>query len=192
MAESRKAMSGVSHGVPEAQGIPEVQGFQEARGFQEAQGSQEVERGPGELSDEELVIAAARQDRERQRSGKAMRLQAVSVMVLAAVACWLVLVHGRIPDAGYVGIGLAVVVAVIAVPFLFGLLPVSPVIPWGNPVRGACPSCGLRRLREGRALHWEDPGSGPRTMDGIVTLCMADGCDHAAVRKVRRRFAGLA
>jgi hypothetical protein len=160
MAESRKAMSGVTRGLPGAQ-------------------------APGELSGRELVIQAALQDRERQCSGKAMRLQVVAILALAAVACWLVLVLGRIPYVGYIGIALAVVVAVIAVPFLFGLVAVRLKLPWGSPVRGTCPSCGGRTLREGRALHWEVSGAGRRTVDGIVTLCMSQGCDHAAVRKLR-------
>jgi len=42
-----------------------------------------------------------------------MRLQVVAILALAAVACWLVLVLGRIPYVGYIGIGLAVVVAAI-------------------------------------------------------------------------------
>jgi hypothetical protein len=142
------------------------------------------------LPDQELVIAAARQDRERQRSGEAMRLQVVAVMVLAAVACWLVLVLGRIPDVGYIGIGLAIVVALITVPVLLGLLDVSPKIPWGSPVRGACPSCNQRTLREGRALHWEGLDAGHRTVHGIVTLCMSDGCGHAAARRLRKWPAG--
>lgn len=121
-----------------------------------------------------------------------MRLQAVAVLVLAAVACWLVLVLGRIPYVGYIGIGLATLVAVIAVPFLFGLVAVSPKVPWGSPVRGACPTCGGRALREGRALHWEALKTSRSTVHGIVTLCMADGCEYAAVRKLRQWPAGRA
>jgi len=114
-----------------------------------------------------------------------MRLQVVAILALAAVACWLVLVLGRIPYVGYIGIGLAVVVAAIAVPCLFGVVAVSPNLPWGSPVRGTCPSCGGRALREGRALHWEVSGAGRRTVDGLVTLCTSQGCGHAAVRKLR-------
>jgi hypothetical protein len=130
------------------------------------------------------VIAAARQDRERQRSGEAMRLQAVAIVALAALACWLVLVLGRIPDVGYIGIGLAIVVAVITVLLVFGLVAIGPNIQWGSPARGTCPSCGRRALREGRALHADD--SAGRTVDGIVTLCVADGCGHAVVRNLRQ------
>src|SRR5215469_7166769 len=108
MAGSRKAMSGVTPGFPEAQGSPEAQGFPEA----------------AELSDRELVIAAALRDRERQSSGEAMRLQAVAVLVLAAVGCWLVLILGRIPYVAYIGIGLAIVVAIVTVPVLLGLVDV--------------------------------------------------------------------
>jgi hypothetical protein len=173
VAESRKAMSGVTQGAPEAQGLPGAQGVPGAQ------------PAPGDLPDQELVIAAALQDRARQHSGEAMRLQVVAVLVLAAVACWLVLLLGRIPYVGYIGIGLAIVVAMIAVPFLFGVVAVSPKIPWGSPVRGKCPSCGGRTLREDRALHWEGPGTG-RTVDGIVTLCVSQGCGYAAVRKLRQ------
>jgi hypothetical protein len=40
-------------------------------------------------------------------------------------------------------------------------------------------------LRVGRVIHAEVPDTGPRTVDAIVTLCMADGCEYAAVRALR-------
>jgi len=131
---------------------------------------------PGELSDEELVIRAALGDRARQRSGKAMRVQAVTVLVFVVVACWLVFVLGRIPHAGYVGIGLGVIACVIALFVVFGLAGLSPIAAWGNPVRDPCPRCGQRTMREDRAIHWEAPRLGSRAVGGLVTLCMADGC----------------
>jgi hypothetical protein len=140
----------------------------------------------GELSDEELIARAALGDRERLRSGTAMRVQAVSVLALIAVGCWLVLVLGRIPDAGAAGIGLGAAACALAVPIAFGRAALSPAAAWGSPVRGRCPLCGRRPLREVRAAHREAPGPGCRILYGVVTLCLADGCAHAEVRKVRQ------
>src|SRR3954452_12924927 len=130
----------------------------------------------GELPDEELVARAALGDRERLRSGKAMRVQAVSVLAFIAVGCWLVLVLGRVPGAGAAGIGLGAAACALAVPIAFGRAALSPAAAWGNPVRGRCPLCGRRTLREVRAVHWEAPGPGRRILYGTVTLCLADGC----------------
>src|SRR6266404_3276386 len=145
---------------------------------------------PGELPDEELVLRAALADRERQRSGKAMRVQAVTVLVFVVVACWLVFVVGRIPHAGYAGIGLGVTGCVIALLVVVGRAGLSPKLAWGNPVRGPCPRCGQRAMREDRAIHWEAPRAGSRAVGGLVTFCMADGCQYTAVRKVRQWPAG--
>ena len=141
---------------------------------------------PQELSDTERLIAAALREHAERRSGKPARWHAVVILALVGVACWLVLVLGRVPHAGYIGIGLAVVAAVIAALSVTGLLAVTPFAPWGSAVRGQCPGCGQEALREGRVLHEEPPGAGPRVVAGIVTLCTADGCGHAAARKVRR------
>ncbi len=105
-----------------------------------------------------------------------MRVQAVTVLVFVVVACWLVFVLGRIPHAGYVGIGLGVIACVIALFVVFGLAGLSPIAAWGNPVRDPCPRCGQRTMREDRAIHWEAPRLGSRAVGGLVTLCMADGC----------------
>jgi hypothetical protein len=145
-----------------------------------------VQPAPGQLSDEELLVRAALGDRERQRSGKALRLQAAAVLALIAVGCWLVLVLGRIPYAGWVGIGLGAAACSLAVSFAFGLAGLSPAAAWGSPVRVRCPGCGQRTLREGRAIHWEAHGPARRTLHGVVTLCLADDCGHAAVRQVRQ------
>jgi hypothetical protein len=150
----------------------------------------------GELPDEDLIAAAAHGDRERLRSGTAIRVQAVSVLALIAVGCWLVLVLGRIPGAGYAGIGLGAAACALAVPVALGRAALSPAAAWGNPVRGRCPLCGRRTLREVRAVHREAvhrkavhqqaPGTGPRILYGAVTLCLADGCAHTVVHKVRQ------
>jgi hypothetical protein len=140
----------------------------------------------GELSDEELIARAALGDRERLRSGTAMRVQAVSVLAMIAVGCWLVLVLGRIPDAGDVGIGLGAAACALAVPIAFGRAVLSPAAAWGNPVRDRCPLCGRRALREVRAVHREVPGPGRRILYGAVTLCLADGCAHTVVHKTRQ------
>jgi hypothetical protein len=143
----------------------------------------------GELPDEDLIAAAAHGDRERLRSGTAIRVQAVSVLAL-------VLVLGRIPGAGYAGIGLGAAACALAVPVALGRAALSPAAAWGNPVRGRCPLCGRRTLREVRAVHREAvhrkavhqqaPGTGPRILYGAVTLCLADGCAHTVVHKVRQ------
>jgi hypothetical protein len=130
-----------------------------------------------------------------------MRVQAVSVLALIAVGCWLVLVLGRIPGAGYAGIGLGAAAVALAVPVALGRAALSPAAAWGNPVRGRCPLCGRRTLREVRAVHREAVhpeavhpeavhpearGPGPRILYGAVTLCLADGCAHTVVHEVRR------
>jgi hypothetical protein len=144
----------------------------------------------GELSDADLVMRAALGDREGRRSGKGSRALAVMVMVLAAAASWLVLVLGKVPDVGYVGAGLGIVVAVTAALFLLGVAAVSPLVAWGSPARGRCPGCGQRTLREDRAIHSDTAAPGSQMVTGIVTLCDAGDCEHAAVRKVRRWPAG--
>jgi hypothetical protein len=144
-----------------------------------------IQPAPGELSDEELVIRAAVDDRERVRSGRGMRAQAAAVVVLAALACWLVLVLARVPFVGYIGAGLGVVVAVITLGLIFGRLAGGPLVAWGSAVRHRCPQCGQRTLREDRVVHGGDGGPLPRAVDAIVTLCVADGCGYAAVRGLR-------
>jgi hypothetical protein len=140
---------------------------------------------PEELSDEELVIRAAVEDRERVRSGRGMRAQAAAIVGLAALACWLVLVLARVPFVGYIGAGLGVVVAVMMIPIVFGRFAAGPVVAWGRAVRDNCPQCGQRALREDRVIHGGAPGPLPRAVDAIVTLCMADECGYAAARRLR-------
>jgi hypothetical protein len=140
---------------------------------------------PQELSDEELVIRVAVEDRERVRSGGGMRVQAAAVVVLAALACWLVLVLARVPFVGYIGAGLGAAAAAITVPLIFGRLAVGPLVAWGSAVRDHCPQCGQRALREDRVIHGEAGGPLPRTVDAIVTLCMTGGCGYAAARRLR-------
>jgi len=140
---------------------------------------------PEELSDEDLVIRAAVEDWERARSGRGMRAQAAAIVVLAALACWLVLVLGRVPFVGYIGAGLGVVVALMMVAIVFGWPAAGPLVAWGSAVRDRCPQCGQRTLREHRVVHGGAGDPLPRTVDAIVTLCMADGCGHAAARRLR-------
>jgi hypothetical protein len=140
---------------------------------------------PEELSDEELVIRAAVEDRERVRSGRGMRAQAAAIVGLAALACWLVLVLARVPFVGYIGAGLGVVVAVMMIPIVSGRFAAGPVVAWGRAVRDNCPQCGQRTLREDRVIHGGAPGPLPRAVDAIVTLCMADECGYAAARRLR-------
>ena len=137
-----------------------------------------------QLSDVDRLIQAAIHDRERQRSGAAMRVQVLAVLILAAVGCWLVLALGGVPFVGDIGIGLGVVVLAIGGLFLLGAIDLSPVLPWGSAVRGRCPQCGRRTLREDRALHWEVPGSGKPSVHGIVTLCTPE-CGYATARDVK-------
>ena len=131
------------------------------------------------------MIRAAVEDRERVRSGRGMRAQAVAIVVLAALACWLVLVLARVPFVGYIGAGLGIVVAVITLALIFGRLAFGPLVAWGSAVRDRCPACGQRTLRAGRVIHGGAGDPLPRTVDAIVTLCMADGCGYAAARSLR-------
>lgn len=129
-------------------------------------------------------MRAALRDQERQRSGKAMRPQAALVLILGAVACWLILVLGRVPYVGYVGVGVGVVVGVIAVWCVLGVVFTSPLVPWGNAVRDRCPRCGQRTLREDQASHAEHIGPRVRVVGGVVTHCTAGDCEHVAVREI--------
>jgi len=113
-----------------------------------------------------------------------MRAQAAAIVVLAALACWLVLVLARVPFVGYIGAGLSVVVVVMVAAIFWRLAP-SPLLAWGSAVRDRCPACGQRTLREHRVIHGEAGDPLPRTVDAIVTLCMADGCGYAAARRLR-------
>ena len=137
-----------------------------------------------QLSDEDRLIQAAIHDRERQRSGKAMRVQILAVLILAVVGCWLVLVLARLPFVGYIGVGLAVATFAIAGLFLLGTIDLSQVLPWGSAVRRSCPQCGRHTLREDRALQWEVPGSGTPAVHGIVTLCTPE-CGYTTARDVK-------
>jgi hypothetical protein len=140
---------------------------------------------PKELSDEDLVIRLAVKERERARSSRGMRAQAAAVVVLAALACWLVLVLARVPSVGYIGIGLATLAAAMTVPLAFGRFDLGALVAWGAAVRDRCPQCGQRRLREGRVIHRDVPDPAARTVDAIVILCVADGCGYAAARRIR-------
>jgi hypothetical protein len=140
---------------------------------------------PQELSDEELVIQLAVEERERVRSGRGMRAQVAAIVILAALACWLVLVLARVPSVGYIGIGLGALAVAMTVPLVSRRLDLGPLVAWGAAVRGRCPQCGQRTLREGRVIHGDVPDPGARTVDAIVALCMAEGCAYAAARKLR-------
>jgi hypothetical protein len=140
---------------------------------------------PQELSDEELVIQLAVDERERVRSGRGMRAQAVAVVVLAALACWLVLVRAGVPSVGYIGIGLGVVAIGLIVPLAFRRFGLAALVAWGTPVRDRCPQCERRTLREGRVIHGDGADPAVRTVDAIVTVCVGDGCAYAAARGLR-------
>jgi hypothetical protein len=86
---------------------------------------------------------------------------------------------------GYIGIGLGVVAAALALSLVFRRSGLGPLVAWGTAVRVCCPQCGQRALRVGRVIHGQVPDTGARTVGAIVTLCMADGCEYAAVRRLR-------
>ena len=131
------------------------------------------------------MILAAVEDRERARSGRGVRAQAAAILILAALACWLVLVLGRVPFVGYIGAGLGIVVALLTLALIVARPVAGPLVAWGSAVRDRCPQCGQRTLREHRVVHGGAGGPLPRTVDAIVTLCTADGCGHAAARGLR-------
>jgi hypothetical protein len=114
-----------------------------------------------------------------------MRAQAVVVVVLAALACWLVLVRAGVPSVGYIGIGLGVVALALIVPVASRRFSLGALMAWGTAVRDRCPQCGQRTLREGRVIHGDVADPAARTVDAIVTLCTGDGCGYAAARRLR-------
>jgi hypothetical protein len=134
-----------------------------------------------EPSDEELLIQAASGDRARQRAGKSMVVQACIVLVFLALGWWLVFGVRLSGALHYVALVFGIAAFVNGAWFLPGAVELSPLAPWGDAVPGGCPRCGQRRLRKGEVLHWTAPGSGQRSVRGVVTVCIAD-CGHASVQ----------
>ncbi|MFD7091031.1 hypothetical protein ACFV94_24990 [Streptomyces sp. NPDC059896] len=77
-----------------------------------------------------------------------------------------------------IGFGLAGLCAVLMIPAAERL---DPSRPWGAPVTGPCPRCGMTNRREKKTTHSVSQGGTTYHCTGIVTLC-AD-CGFSAVRR---------
>jgi hypothetical protein len=142
-----------------------------------------------EPGDEELLIRAANRERDRQRAGKTMVIQSVIVLVFLALGWWLVFGVRLSGPLHYGALVFGIAAFVNGAWFLPGAVELSPLAPWGDAVPGACSRCGQRRLRKDSVLHWTAPGSGQRSVRGVVTLCLAD-CGYASFQDIVANPAG--
>jgi hypothetical protein len=147
----------------------------------------------GPTADERLLIDDARKQRNRQRSGFNFFIT-LAVGVASAVLGWLVIFQVRplvksipfLPLGSVTSFLLYVGLAAFGIAALCALgawLFAKPGRPWGEPVVGACPTCGNWTLRQRTIEHYTDePGNLKHYIKGAVTLCATKGCDHAAVK----------
>ena len=152
-------------------------------------------------SDEETLIAAARAERGKHRSGGSMAAMlgiAVAFGVVGGVLVFLpAIIRSLLPwplaALGGFSVAALVIVGVVAFTiagfFLLAAFASSPLASWGNAAGGNCPSCGEPRLRSDTVpgLASDAPKGGPR---GIVTLC--ESCDYATASVTRPSGAAAA
>jgi hypothetical protein len=152
-------------------------------------------------TDEDLLIEAAKRERRNRRSGRNLLL-ALAVAAVFAVIGWVLLFRVRpfvksipfLPLGTVTGwllvigiVAFAIAGLVVAGAFLAG----NPRKHWGDPVAGACPSCGSWTLRQ-NTMAPAGPGTdGIRTAPkGVVTLCDTKGCDYASATVTTASRAG--
>jgi hypothetical protein len=140
-------------------------------------------------SSEDLLIRQAHRSLTRQRSGRGMVPQACVMLFFLTLGCWLVFRARLGPIPHGVTLGGGIIALLLALWWLPGLVTLSPLAPWGEAVPdNSCPRCGQPSLRREEELHFEPPGSGRPTLQGMVTLCTA-GCGYAAAADVVVRSA---
>jgi hypothetical protein len=136
------------------------------------------------VTDEELLIEAARKQRRNRRSGRNLIFALVVAVVCAAIG-WLLIFRVRaflkaipfLPLGTVTGwlLVIGVVAFVVAGIIVAGaLLMANPRKRWGDPLVGGCPVCGNWTLRQGTVAP---VGNGPK---GVVILCDTRGCVHAS------------
>jgi hypothetical protein len=138
--------------------------------------------------DEDLLIEAARREHRNRRSGRNLLISLVVAAVFVAVGWVLVFkVRAFLKAIPFLPLGtvtgwlliIGVIAFVIAGLIVAGaLLMANPRKRWGDPVAGACPSCGNWTLRQDSVTPVKpESGSTPK---GVVTLCDTKGCSYAS------------
>jgi hypothetical protein len=141
-------------------------------------------------TDEDLLIKAAQRERRNRRSGRNLLLALVVAAVCAAIGWVLVFkVRTFLKGIPFLPLGtvtswlliVGIIAFVIAGLTVAGaLLLANPRKRWGEPVVGACPTCGNWTLRQGTvAPPVLDSGSSGNAPKGVVTLCDTKGCTYA-------------
>jgi predicted small integral membrane protein len=147
-------------------------------------------------ADEDILIDAARAERNQHRSGASMAALLGIAVFFGAVGIVLIVVphvlSGLLPGplallGGFsipVLLTLGIGAMAIAGLFLLVALASSPMTAWGNAMPGKCPRCGEARLRSDivPSTTSESASGGPR---GLVTLCDNRECDYTAARVTR-------
>jgi hypothetical protein len=138
-------------------------------------------------TDEDLLIKAAQRERKNRRSGRTLLFSLVAAAVCAGIGWVLVFkVRAFLKSIPFLPLGtvtgwlmiIGVVAFVIAGLIVAGaLLMANPRKRWGDPVVGACPTCGNWTLRQGTVTPNSSESGTPK---GVVTLCDTKGCTYAS------------
>jgi hypothetical protein len=138
-------------------------------------------------TDEDLLIKAAQRERKNRRSGRTLLFSLVAAAVCAGIGWVLVFkVRAFLKSITFLPLGtvtgwlmiIGVVAFVIAGLIVAGaLLMANPRKRWGDPVVGACPTCGNWTLRQGTVTPNSSESGTPK---GVVTLCDTRGCTYAS------------
>jgi hypothetical protein len=138
-------------------------------------------------TDEDLLIKAAQRERKNRRSGRTLLFSLVAAAVCAGIGWVLVFkVRAFLKSIPFLPLGtvtgwlmiIGVVAFVIAGLIVAGaLLMANPRKRWGDPVVGACPTCGNWTLRQGTVTPNSSESGTPK---GVVTLCDTRGCTYAS------------
>lgn len=138
-------------------------------------------------TDEDLLIETARRQLRNRRSGRSL-LIALAAAALCAVTGWVVIfkVRAFVKSVPFLPLGavtgwlllIGIVAFVIAGLIAAGaFVRARPRKRWGDPVAGACPSCGNWTLRQDTVTPAAaDARSAPT---GVVTICDTAGCAYA-------------
>jgi hypothetical protein len=152
-------------------------------------------------TDEDLLIAAAKRERRNRRSGRNLLLALVVAAVCAAIG-WVLIFRVRallkaipfLPLGTVTGWLLVIGIAAFVIAGLIvagAVLLANPRKRWGDPVAGACPSCGSWTLRQDTVAPAAPDTSGLRNAPkGVVTLCDAKGCGYASATVTTASRAG--
>ncbi len=138
-------------------------------------------------TDEDLLIEAAKREQRNRRSGRNLLLALLMAAVSAAIGWVLVFrVRAFVKTIPFLPLGtvtswllvIGIAAFVIAGLIVAGaLLLANPRKRWGDPVVGACPTCGNWTLRQGTVTPNSSESGTPK---GVVTLCDTRGCRYAS------------